>query len=283
MSTEGAQSTSLAHGQPPGGQPPGARPQRAVDLTYAFDVIAADPEWPAKLGLFLCVWIVPILGWFVVMGWLSYGARRAVARLHPVLLPPTADLTTILDYAEQGLKAMVVSLVWSIPAMVLTVSAVGCLYFGLVASMLSAMAGAEGTDGLSLAMIPLFFCGALVLLAVLAVGNAVLSLPAAAAALRSELNGSFGAGFEASAVLGMVRLVLRDWLFNLVLLAIASVVLVTFANALPVIGILLATFLITIMRVFAVVSVYEKYLAAGGEPVALGPMEPRVSVNAPRR
>jgi hypothetical protein len=258
------------------GQAP--RPTRSVDLMHAVEIVQADPEWPAKLGIYLLIFVVPILGWLVVMGWLSYGARRAVARLTPVLLPPTADLTTLLDYAEQGFKAMIVSIVWSLPAFAMTLATVGCLYFGLVATVISAMAGAEGTDGLSLGLIPLLFCGAFVLLGMLAVINAVLSLPAAAAALRSELSGVFSSGFEVSAVLDMVRLVFRDWLFNLVLLAITSVIMVMLANALPFIGIFVSMFLVTILRVFAVVSVYEKYLAAGGQPVAMGPMEPRTSM-----
>ena len=262
------------------GQTASSRPTRSVDLLYAIEIIQADPEWPAKLGLFLLVWLVPILGWLVVMGWLSYGARRAVARLTPVLLPPTSDLTTLLDYAEQGLKAIVVSLVWSVPAVVLSIGAIGCIYFGLVASVITAASSADGTDGASLAMIPLFFCGTIVVLAALAVINAVLSLPAAAAALRSELSGMFASGFDVSAVMAMVRLVMRDWLLNLVLLALASLMMVTLANALPFVGIFVSTFLVTILRVFAVVSVvsvYEKYLAAGGQPVASGPMEPRAS------
>ncbi len=258
-------------------QPQAARPARSVDLLHAFEILQADPEWPVKLGLFLLVWVVPILGWLVVMGWLSYGARRAIARLTPVLLPPTADIATLLDYLEQGFKAVVVSLVWSLPAFALTLAAVGCLYFGLVATMISAVAGADGTQGMSMALIPLMFCGAFVLLGVLSVLNAVLSLPAAAAALRSEISGLFSSGFEASAVMDMVRLVFRDWLFNLVLLAIASVIMVMLANALPIVGIFVSTFLVTIMRVFAVVSVYEKYLAAGGQPMPMGPMEPRAS------
>lgn len=254
-----------------------ARPTRSVDLLHAVEIVQADPEWPVKLGIFFLIFLVPLLGWLVVMGWLSYGARRAIARLTPVLLPPTADLTTLLDYAEQGFKAMIVSFVWSLPAFAMTFATIGCLYFGLVATVISAMAGAEGTDGLSLGLIPLLFCGAFVLLAMLAVINAVLSLPAAAAALRSELSGLFSAGFDFSTVIAMVRLVLRDWVFNLVLLAITSVIMVMLANALPFVGIFVSMFLLTMMRVFAVVSVYEKYLAAGGQPVAMGPMEPRTS------
>jgi len=248
----------------------------------AFDILAADPEWPVKLGLFLVVWVVPILGWIVVMGWLSYGARRAVAGLTPVLLPPTVDLTTLLDYAEQGLKAMITSLVWTLPAIAVVFAGVGCLYFGLIASFLSAAVAADGTNGLSLGVLPLFVCGSFVVMAILAVINALLSLPAAAATLRSELSGLLARGFDADAVFRMVRLVFRDWLVNLVLLALASVLFVLLANLVPILGIFAATFLLAIVRVFAAVSVYEKYLAAGGEPVALGPMEPRTDVPARR-
>ncbi|MBX7194437.1 MAG: DUF4013 domain-containing protein [Sandaracinaceae bacterium] len=256
------------------------RPTRTVDLTYAFELLQRDPEWMPKLGIYLLIWVIPILGWLVVMGWLSYAARRAVARLTPVFPPPTADLTTLLDYAEQGLKAFVTSLVWSLPAMALTLAVVGCLYFALIASVMSAAFGADSTNGLSFVMIPVFICGGVVVMAMLAVLNALLSLPAAAATLRAELSGQLGRGFDFQQVMAMVRLVLRDWVLNLVLLALATVVTVLFANALPILGIFVATFVIALTRVFAVVSVYEKYLAAGGEPVPLGPMEPRTSTPA---
>lgn len=252
-------------------------PRRSVDLLRGYEILSADPEWFVKLGLFLLVWVVPLLGWLVVMGWLSYGARRAIAGLTPVLLPPTTDFTTALDYAEQGLKALVVSLVWSLPAIVFVLASVGCLYFALVASLISAVAGADASDGASFAMIPLFFCGAFVLFGALGIVNALLSLPATAAALRAELSGLFGPGFEVSAVLHMVRAVLRDWVLNLVLLVVFTMISVLLANLVPILGIFIVTFLLAFTRVFAAVAVYEKYLAAGGTPVALGPMEPRVS------
>ncbi len=266
------------------GAPPGARrPTGGVDLMRAFDILSADPEWPVKFGLFLVVWVIPILGWIVVMGWLSYGARRAVAGVTPVLLAPTTDLSTLVDYVEQGLKAILVSLVWTLPAIAVLLAGVGCLYFGMIASFLSAAVAADGTNGLSLGLLPLFVCGAFVVMAALAVINALLSLPAAAATLRSELSGLLAGGFAFGAVLGMVRLVLRDWIVNLVLLALASVLFVLFANLLPIVGIFVATFLLAMIRTFAAVSVYEKYLAAGGEPVPLGPMEPRTDGSARAR
>jgi len=263
-----------------GGTPGARRPSGGVDLMRAFDILSEDPEWAVKLGLFLVAWVVPILGWIVVMGWLSYGARRAVAGVSPVLLPPTTDLTTLLDYAEQGLKAMLVSIVWTLPAVAVVLAGVGCLYFGMVASFLSALAAADGTNGLSLGVLPLFMCGAFVVMAALAVINALLSLPAAAAVLRSELSGLLARGFDFGAVLGMVRLVLRDWIVNLVLLALTSVLVVFFANLIPILGIFVATFMLAIVRTFAAVSVYEKYLASGGEPVPLGPMEPRTDASS---
>jgi hypothetical protein len=253
------------------------RPTRSVDLLHAFEILQADLEWPVKLSLFLLVWVIPFVGWFVVLGWLSYGARRAVAGIQPVLLPPTADLTTLLDYAEVGLKATIVSFVWTLPAIGIVLFSFGRLYFAFVASFVSAIAGADSTNGLSLAMIPLFVCGGVVVMGVVAVLNTVLSLPASAATLRAELSGVLGRGFDFGEVMPTVRLVLRDWLLNLVLLALATVLSVSLANALPVIGALVSTFLVAVVRTFAVVSVYEKYLAAGGAPVPLGPMEPRAS------
>jgi hypothetical protein len=259
-------------------RPAGSTPDAGrIDLMRGYEVLAADVEWPIKLGLFLVVWVVPVLGWLVVTGWLSYGARRAVAGLTPVLLPPTADLTTLLDYAVQGLKALAVGLVWSLPAIAFTVATLGCLYFGVVASFVSAALGAESTHGLSLAMIPLFVCGAFVIFVVVGILNALISLPATAAALRAELSGSLAQGFELGGVSAMVRTVLRAWVFNLVLLVLLTWLGIFVGNLLPVLGMLAVTFLLAIARVFAAVSLYEKYLAAGGAPVPLGPMEPPTS------
>lgn len=249
-----------------------------VDLLRAYEVLATDVEWPIKLGLFLVVWVVPIFGWLVVTGWLSYGARRAVAGLTPVLLPPSADLTTLLDYAVQGLKALAVGLAWSLPAIAFTVATLGCIYFGVVASFVSAALGAESTRGLSLAMIPLFVCGAFVLFVAVGILNALLSLPATAAALRAELSGSLAQGFDVGGVSAMVRTVLRDWVINLILLVVLTWIGVFLGNLLPVLGVLVVTFLLAIARVFAAVSLYEKYLAAGGVAVPLGPLEPPTSV-----
>lgn len=257
--------------------PTAPRGGRTVDLTYGIDLVQADPEWPTKLGLFLLVWAVPFVGWLVVMGWLAYGTRRAIARVTPVLLPPTADIATLLDYAETGFKAMLVSFVWSLPPLALLFGTMGCLYFAVFAAALAAVSGADGTDGASLVLVPLIVCGGLVIIVMLAVLNAALSMPASAATLRAELSGQIGRGFDTAAVFEMVKRVLRDWLLNLVLLAIVTLLSVSFANALPLIGMFVSTFLVAILRTFAVVSVYEKYLAAGGTPVAIGPLEPRVS------
>ncbi|GAB4214625.1 MAG: hypothetical protein OHK0013_39460 [Sandaracinaceae bacterium] len=255
----------------------GVRDAGRVDLLRGYEVVSEDVEWPIKIALHLLIWAVPVLGWLVVTGWLSYGARRAVAGVRPVLLPPTFDPTTLVDYALQGLKAMVVGVVWSLPAIAFTIATVGCVYFGVVASLLSAATGAESTHGLSLAMIPLVVCGALVLFVAVGIVNALLSLPATAAALRVELSGSLAQGFEVSGVSAMVRTVLRAWVLNLVLLVMLAWTGVFIGNVVPVIGVLAVTFLLAIARVFAAVSLYEKYLAAGGTPVPLGPVEPPVA------
>lgn len=245
-----------------------------VDLLRGFEVVTGDVEWPTKLGLFLLVWAIPLVGWVVVTGWLSYAARRAVAGLTPVLLPPTTDVTTLLDYAAQGLKAIAVGLLWSLPAFVFTFATVGCLYFGVLASFISAALGAESTNGFSLAMVPLFVCGVPVLVIALGVVSALLSLPATAAALRAELSGSFAEGLEVGGVYAMVRTVLRAWVVNVVLLVVLTWVGALVVNVVPVLGVIVLMFVMQIARVFAAVSLYEKYLARGGEPVPLGPMEP---------
>jgi hypothetical protein len=257
--------------------PSEARNPPRVDLLYAVEILRADPEWPVKLALFLLVWAIPFLGWFVVLGWLSYGARRALSGVEPALLPPTTDLATLIDYASVGLKGLFVGVVWSLPATALSLSGVACIYFGLLASLFSGFAGAERTGGLSLATIPLFLCGGLVSILVLAVLLSLLSLPAAAATLRAELSGRVATGFEVAEVFASVRLVFREWLVNLVLLSVATLFAVGLASTIPILGTLVSSFLVAVFRTFAIASLHAKYLAAGGVPLPFGPLEPNAS------
>lgn len=79
-------------------------------LTFQFQ----DPEWLQKIFTAALVSLIPFFGWFFVFGWSLEITRRVIVN-DPLPLP---HLRFIEDFVR-GLKAFVISLVYSLPALVL--------------------------------------------------------------------------------------------------------------------------------------------------------------------
>lgn len=259
---------------PPGssstGQAPGGA-LSALDPLRVLRVIEADPDAFTKCGIVFLIFLIPFVGWMVVLGWLTYALRRAHANVTPILLPAPTDLTVALDYGEQGLKAFVVGLCWTLPTIVFTLCFVGCIWFGVAGSV---MAAAQGGDMGGFVVVLAMLAGFVGFL-VLAVINTLLSIPAAIAVLRAEMSGVLAEGFAVSPVLATFRAQLGAWILNLLMLMLIQLVVAMVSSFVPLIGILVSSYVLVLMRGFAMLSVYEYVLVASGtEAFPVGPLAP---------
>ena len=81
-----------------------------MDLAKAFLSQYEDPQWLKKLALAGLISLIPVLGWFLVFGWMLDHTKRVIER-NPVTLPDI-DFETQLSL---GWKGFVVSLVYVLP------------------------------------------------------------------------------------------------------------------------------------------------------------------------
>lgn len=235
-------------------------------------IIQADPDALMKCGLTFLISLVPFLGWMVVLGWLTYALRRAHSNVTPVLLPPPTDLPTLVDYGEQGLKAFVVSFCWTLPSFVFTLSFIGCIWFGVGASI---VAGASQGEEMGVIFMVLAMLATFVGVFVMAVINVLLTIPAAVATLRAELSGVLAEGFAVSSVLTTVRASIGSWLLNLLMLMLLQMC-VLFIAVIPIVGVFLANYTMMLVRAFSMLSVYEYVLVSTGtEAFPVGPLAPQ--------
>jgi len=235
-------------------------------------VIQADPEALTKCGLTFLIFLIPVLGWVVVLGWMTYALRRAHANVTPILLPAPTDLPTVLDFGEQGLKAFVVGLCWALPVVVFSLAFFGCLWFGVAGSVVASVQGGGDMGGAFIAIAILVAFGAFLALAVF---NTLLSIPAAIATLRAEMSGVLAEGFAVSAVLGTFRAQLGAWILNLLMLMLIQIAVTFVSSFIPIVGIVAASYVLMLTRGFAMLSVYEYVLLASGtEAFPIGPLAP---------
>ena len=65
-----------------------------MDFGYAFGYAFKDPDWFKKLAIMGLVTLIPVLGQFVLIGWMMALMRRVINRQEPALLPD-------LDFSAQ--------------------------------------------------------------------------------------------------------------------------------------------------------------------------------------
>lgn len=196
-------------------------------FSYQFE----DPDWAKKILIPALIAIIPIVGQIFLIGWLL-NITRAVIRQDPRPLPE-------LDFGKQfsdGLKGFVVALVYSLPAIVMSIPV------GIV----TGLAGQSGMDEETLnVVLPLVTvcCNGLIFLYSLVLAFVI---PAAYGNMISKEN--LGAAFRLSEVFALVRAApgayllvllgsfLAGLLAQLGLIACVIGVIVTYAYAMSVNG-----------------------------------------------
>ncbi len=105
-----------------------------MDLGRAFGFITDDDSWVSTILLGGLILLIPIVGQLVIIGF-TFEIARNVARGNPRLLP---DWSNFGEKLKQGFYGFVISLVYSIPIIILQVL-VQCITFALAG-------GASGVD-----------------------------------------------------------------------------------------------------------------------------------------
>ncbi len=167
-----------------------------MDFGKAFSFVFEDDNWIVKLLIGGVLMLVPILGWFVVLGWMLEIGRRVVNGEADVL-PAWDDFGAFLI---RGVKGAVVTFVYYLPTLILMGCAQGLMFLG----------GGQGGDSMSslatlvnsLASCVTFFY------------NLFIALILPAALMRFTMEGDdIGAGLAFGKVLSMVKDNLGAYLF----------------------------------------------------------------------
>lgn len=86
-----------------------------MDFARSFSYLFEDKEWVTKLLIAAVVFLIPIIGHLIVLGWALEITRRVIQGEEPVL----ADWSDFGGHVVRGLKAFVVGLVYALPLLIL--------------------------------------------------------------------------------------------------------------------------------------------------------------------
>ncbi len=82
-----------------------------MDFGLPFSFPFQDQSWMKKLSIAGLITLIPIVGWFYLLGW-GLEITRQIIRGEPVIIPET-DFEKFLS---RGFKAWVISIVFAIPS-----------------------------------------------------------------------------------------------------------------------------------------------------------------------
>lgn len=169
-----------------------------MDFGKAFTYPFQDADWAKKIIIPGLVAIIPILGGFVLIGWMLEIIRRVIQQ-NPTPLPE-------LDFGKNlsdGFKGFVIGLVYGIPAIILSIPP--AILNGIVAS-------SDNSDAMSWGAVIVMFCcyGLLTLYGLL------LAVVVPAAYANFVAHDSLGAAFRFSEVFALLRAAPGPYLLLLV-------------------------------------------------------------------
>lgn len=155
-----------------------------MDIGLAFSFPFQDEEWVTKLILVGVILIIPVLGIILALGW-TLAITRAVIRGEA---KPLVGLSDFADLLTLGFKAFLISLIYALPIVVLSVP------FGFISSLIES----ESAQALVAIVSLCFSCFSLLYGLALA-----FIYPAAFAELAA--NDDLGVALNPSHIFGLVR------------------------------------------------------------------------------
>lgn len=213
-------------------------------------------------GLMLLAGCIPLLPQAILMGWAALYARRVAA--HRDTIP---ELQFDMDYFTQlgvlGFKAIGVSIVWSIPLII--VSFIASMAFGALGGIVAGLLELP-ILGLLVSLANLL----LMLVAFMAMGVFV-----QAAVLRVQITDDFSAGLEFGAVAAFVKTMFVPMLVSTFLTSLITMGVFLVGSLACGIGMFPATVVAFLLQASIAGQLYHLYLERGGEPWAVGPTDLR--------
>ena len=199
-----------------------------MDFGYAFGYAFKDPDWFKKLAIMGLVTLIPVLGQFVLIGWMMALMRRVINRQEPALLPD-------LDFSAQlsdGFKAFVVGIVYQAPALVIYI------LYAIVAAIGTAIAGTAEGDAINVILtIITVLGGCTVVLVILYSLFASLLIPAAYSKVATE--GTIKAGLQFKEVIATVKASIGSYLLALLGTILATAIIAPLGSIACGLGVLL--------------------------------------------
>jgi hypothetical protein len=238
--------------------PPGPAAFAPVSAIAAVKFVFSSGDWKSNVLFGLVLNLIPIAGPIALCGWLAEMNQRLVRR-HPEPLPKF-DFADFVHYLTRGVMVFLVSLVVSLPIGFAIALVVGVAVFGGV------LAGA-GTDGEPLVIFGVWALAGLTSVVVWL----VLSVFMNAAQTRVELTEDFGQALNLGKVWDYARATWATVLVKNIVFGLVAFGLILAGMLLCYVGIYPAIAVIQIAAAHLRWQVYEQYLRAGGEPIALKP------------
>ena len=225
-----------------------------MDFAGAFTYAFQDANWLKKVGLAGLIFLIPIAGPIIVMGWGLEITRRVINNQQEIL----PDWSDFGGFLSKGFQGFVVSLAFSLPALLINICQQG-LTFGVNAAANNGnsgqLAGAAGIAMMCLGCLSFIFS--------LASGFIT---PAALGILADT--GQLSSAFNFNQVIGLVRSALGPYLLQMLITGIAAMIIAPLGLLVCIIGIIFAAAYLTTVSYHLTGQSYKAARAAQGASTA---------------
>lgn len=162
-----------------------------MDFGLPFSYPFQDQAWFKKLVIPGLIALIPIVGWFYLLGW-GLEITRQIIKHEPVVIPETDFGKFLL----RGLKAWVISIVYAIPSIIFQIP-------NMISSFMAQSASSDNGSGAAFSALAIITICTSILNVVYSL-LLVFVLPAAYALFLNN-NEEIGAGFRLGEIFGLLK------------------------------------------------------------------------------
>lgn len=197
-----------------------------MDFGRAFTFSFQDTDWLKKMGIAAVVFLIPVIGSIVLMGW-GLEITRRVINNEPDMLPDWTDLSGFL---QKGFQAFVVSLAYALPIILIVICGQTAT-IGIATAMGNSNSNAAGGIATIVGLCMTCF---ITILAIVA----GFIIPAATGNLAAS--GELSAAFRFNEIFGMVRAAPGPYIMVILGIGLANIILAPLGSLVCGIGLLFA-------------------------------------------